>query len=174
MKRQKHEPGNFSEKPGEQGGQEEGSRAPKGGSSEKGPGSGSGEAPRRRRSRRGGRRRLRTDELKRRHGESKGFNRPVEEELRRRGHNTKMLAQVEWDHDQKRWREISKQAHEISRRRKRGAKSAKQTRKRKERREQTREQTRQNRIDLLARLKAGVVIVGRNYDPSAADGSCPF
>jgi len=83
-----------------------------------------------------------------------------------------MLTLVEWEHDQKRWREISRQAHEISRRRKRGAKSAR--RKRKERRELAQEQLRQNRIDLLARLKEGVVIVGRNYDPSAADGSCPF
>lgn len=115
-----------------------------------------------------------TRELKRIHGKCKGQNKAVEEELRRRGFNSKMLAEIEWEHGQRQWEKTAKQASEVSRRRKRRVKSARLKRKRERRRERNREQLRQNRIDLLARLKQGVEIVGENYDPSAADGSCPF
>ena len=85
-----------------------------------------------------------------------------------------MLREAEWGHDQRQWRKITKQASEVSRRRKKRVKSARLKRKRERRRERSRQRLRQNRADLLARLKQGVVIVGENYDPSAADGSCPF
>ena len=149
-------------------------RVPDGGSFEKGPENGAAGSSAPPRSRRGSVRRLHTNELERLHGKSKGQNRGVEEELRRRGHNSKMLREAEWDHDQRQWRKIAKQASEVSRRRKKRMKSARLKRKRERRRERGRERLRQNRADLLARLKQGVVIVGENYDPSAADGSCPF
>jgi hypothetical protein len=174
MKRQNQEPINFSGKPVEPGGQGEGSRAPAGGSSERASGDEGGEAPGRGRSRRGGARRLHANELERLHGKSKGGNKTVEDELRRRGHNSKTLREAEWDHDQRRWRKIAKKASEISRRRKKRVRRAKLKRKRDRRWERSRGRQRQEQQARLDRLKKGVEIVGENYDPSAADGSCPF
>jgi hypothetical protein len=108
MKRQKQEPGNFSEKPGEQGGQEEGSRAPKGGSSEKGPGDGA------RKKRKNPRLQPVSEvslrKLKRLHGESQGRNQAVEEELRARGFNAQMLKEAEWQHAQQQWEKNLRQS----------------------------------------------------------------
>jgi hypothetical protein len=174
MKPQNQEPENFSKKPLERGGQAEGARTPAGGSFDKTPGDGAAGNSGQRRSGRGSVCRLHTNELERLHGKSKGGNKAVEDELRRRGHNSTMLREAEWDHDQRRWREISKQAHEISRRQKKRVRRAKLKRKRDRRRERSRERQRQEQQARLDRLKEGVVIVGENYDPSAADGTCPF
>jgi hypothetical protein len=102
MKRQKQEPRIREAKAQEQGGQGEGMRAPEGRSFEKASGSGA-----------AGKKRMNpqlqsipemsTRKLKRLHGESQGRNLAVEEELRRRGFNTQMLKEAEWQHAQQRW-----------------------------------------------------------------------
>lgn len=174
MKRQNQEFSGSRVNPLEKGVSGAAARVPDGGSFEKGPGDGAGGNLGQRRSCRGSVRRLHTNELERLHGKSKGQNREVAEELRRRGYNSKMLAGAEWGHDQRRWREVAQKAHEVSRRRKKGVRRAKLKRKRDRRRQRSQERLRQNRMDLPARLKEGVEIVGENYDPAAADGTCPF
>lgn len=169
MKRQNQEPGNSREKPVEPGVSGDIVRVPEEVSFMRSPKDGvTGN----------GRcmsvRRLHTNELERLHGKTQGGNKAIEDELRRRGHNSKMLAEAMWDHDQRRWGKIAKKASEVSRRRKKSVRRAKLKRKRERRRERSRERLRQNRMDLLAKLKEGVEIVGENYDPSVADGTCPF
>jgi hypothetical protein len=111
-----------------------------------------------------------TKELKRIHGMCNGQNKSVEEELRRRGFSSKMLAEVQWEWGQRQWKKSAKKASKISTARNSKARRAKLKRKR----DRRRERLRQNRMDLLARLKEGVRIMGENYDPAAADGTCPF
>jgi hypothetical protein len=161
---------NFSRKPLEQGGQEEGFPGPEGNPLKTTPGNDGTLAP----ERRGSVRRLHTNELERLHGRSKGGNHAVEEELRRRGFNSKMLAEIEWEYGQRQWCKAAKKASKISTAKNAEARRSRLKRKRARRRERSRERLRQNRIDLLARLKEGIVIVGENYDPAAADGTCPF
>ena len=115
-----------------------------------------------------------TRELKRIHGACKGGNLEVEEELRRRGFNSKMLAETQWEWGQRQWCKAAKRASEVSRQRKRRVKSARFGRKRAGRREQTRERLRQKQKTSADRVRQGFVIVGENYDPAAADGLCPF
>lgn len=113
---------------------------------------------------------IRTSTLKRMYGESNGSDKAVEEELRTRGYNTRELTDLERSHSERKWREQSKNAHKLARKRKKGVRNASNRRhsqRRKERR-------RQEQIALVARLKEGVVITGENFDPSACDGSCPF
>jgi hypothetical protein len=47
--------------------------------------------------------------LKRLHGEGQGRNLAVEEELRRRGFNAQMLAEIQWEYDQRRWEKTIRQ-----------------------------------------------------------------
>ena len=108
MKRQKQEPENFSEKPGEQGGQGEGSRAPEGGSFERV--SGGGARKKRANPRFQSVSEMSTRKLKRLHGESQGRNQAVEEELRARGFNSQMLEAVQWEWGQQQWEKTVRQS----------------------------------------------------------------
>jgi hypothetical protein len=113
---------------------------------------------------------IRTSKLKRMYCESNGSDKAVEEELRNRGLNSRELTDLERSHSEQKWREQSKKAHKVARKRKRTVRIAKNIRHR-QRREERR---RQEQIARVARLKKGVVITGENFDPSASDGSCPF
>lgn len=98
---QNWKPENFSRKPVKPGVSGAAVRVPVEGASSRG-GEGVAEGvPGRRRSRRTSIGRMHTDELERLYGKSKGGNRDVEDELRRRGHNSKMLREAEWGHDQR-------------------------------------------------------------------------
>lgn len=114
--------------------------------------------------------RTRTSTLKWRYGESKGTDKAVEEELRRRGFNSKQLAELEWDHSQKKWTKEAKKASVVRRAKK------KAVRRRKQKRHKLRraERRRQEKFARIARLKQGGVITGENLDPPACDGSCPI
>lgn len=103
-------------------------------------------------------------------GESGGTDKPVEEELRTRGFNTRELIDVERQHQQKKWLKERKKASTVTRKKKQSIRNASHRR----HRFRKKERRRQEQIDKAARLKDGVVIVGDNFDPSAADGSCPF
>lgn len=48
--------------------------------------------------------------LKRLYGESEGRNLAVEDELRRRGFNTQMLKEAEWEHARQRWEKTVRQS----------------------------------------------------------------
>ena len=115
-------------------------------------------------------RKVSTKWLKYRYGKANGLDREAEDELRRRGINSKELGKILWHHAQKEWQKQAKKGREIRRRKKRSARRAKTRQKRAQRRERHR----QEQIDRVARLKQGVVIVGEHFDPSACDGSCPF
>lgn len=113
---------------------------------------------------------IRTSTLKRMYCESNGSDKAVEEELRTRGLNSRELTDLERSHSERKWREQSKNAHTVARKRKRSVRIASNIRhsqRRKERR-------RQEQKDRVALLKKGVVITGETFDPSASDGSCPF
>ncbi|MCE9631925.1 MAG: hypothetical protein K8S94_14575 [Planctomycetia bacterium] len=113
---------------------------------------------------------IRTSTLKRMYCESNGSDKAVEEELRTRGLNSRELTDLERSHSERRWREQSKKAHKVARKRKQSvciASNIRHSQRREERR-------RQERKDRVALLKKGVVITGENCDPSASDGSCPF
>jgi hypothetical protein len=176
MKRQKKELNNFRQKTREQGGQQEGFPGPEGNPLKTTPGEVA--ARKKRNPRWTSVTKTPTRELKRIHGACKGINREVEEELRRRGCSTKMLAEIQWEWGQRQWCKAAKRASKISTARNAKARwerrRSKRRRWRQRRRERSRERLRQNRIDLLARLKTGVVIVGEKYDAAAADGNCPF
>jgi hypothetical protein len=163
---------NFSRKTRDKGGQQEGLPGPDGNRLKTKPGEVA--ARKMRNPRRKSVQKTPTRELKRIHGESQGRNQPVEEELRRRGFNSKMLAEIEWEYGQRQWCKAAKKASEVSRQRKRRVKSARFGRKRAGRREQTRERLRQKQKASADRVRQGFVIVGENYDPAAADGLCPF
>jgi hypothetical protein len=115
-----------------------------------------------------------TRELKRIHGECKGENPAVADELRRRGFNSRMLEQIQWEWGQQQWEKAAKRASKISTARNGKARREKKRAKEDRRRERSRERQRQEQQARLDRLKKGVQIVGEKYDPSAADGSCPF
>ena len=163
---------NFSRKTRNKGGQEDGSRTPEGGCFETTPGEVA--AGKKQNPRWTSVTKTSTRELKRIHGACKGGNLEVEEELRRRGFNSKMLAEIEWEYGQRQWCKAAKKASKISTAKNAEARRSRLKRKRDRWRERSRERLRQNRMDLLARLKKGVEIVGENYDHSAADGTCPF
>ena len=108
--------------------------------------------------------------LKRMYGESNGSDKAVEEELRTRGYNTRELTEIEWSYNQRKWREQSKKAHTVARKKKKSVRIASNIRHRQRRKERRR----QEQKDRVALLKKGVVITGENFAPSASDGSCPF
>ena len=172
MKPQNQEPNNFSRNPLEQGGRDEGSQTPAGGSFETAPGGGA--VGKKRNPRWTSVTKTSTRELKRIHGACKGGNPAVEEELRRRGFNSKMLEELVWEWGQRQWERAAKRASKIATARNVEARRQKKREKEERRRERSRERQRQEQQARLDRLKEGVVIVGENYDPSAADGSCPF
>ena len=95
-------------------------------------------------------------------------------ELRRRGFNSKMLGELVWEWGQRQWEKAAKKASKIATARNAEVRRQQKRAKEERRRERSRERQRQEQQARLDRLKEGVVIVGRNYDPSAADGSCPF
>ena len=108
--------------------------------------------------------------LKWMYGKSQGKDIQFEDELRRRGMNSKQLAEVVWDFNQKQWTKSARKA---------GQRHAKQTgqakrERRRQRRIRRRKDRRQKRLAVFAALKNGVVITGKDFDPSARDGSCPF
>jgi hypothetical protein len=98
----------------------------------------------------------------------------VADELRRRGFNSKMLEELVWEWGQRQWEKVAKRASKMASARNAEARRQKKRAKEERQRERSRERQRQEQQARLDRLKEGVVIVGRNYDPSAADGSCPF
>jgi hypothetical protein len=108
--------------------------------------------------------------LKWMYGESQGKDKEVESELRRRGLSSKQLAEVEWNHSQRKWTTAARQA---ARTRTKRTQAINRKRRRQQRRRRA-EARRQKRIAFLASLKQGVVITGKDFDPSACDGSCPF
>jgi len=107
--------------------------------------------------------------VKYRYGKSNGTDREAEDELQRRGLNSKQLGDVLAEYGLKAWRTESKKAHKVARRKRRSVRNAKNRRHRLRRTERRR----QEQIARIARLKEGVTIVGENFDPSASDGSCP-
>lgn len=108
--------------------------------------------------------------LKWMYGESQGKDKEVESELRRRGLSSKQLAEVEWNHSQRKWTTAARQAARTKTKRTQAI-NRKRRRQRKRKRAEAR---RQKRIAFMASLKQGVVITGKDFDPSACDGSCPF
>ena len=113
---------------------------------------------------------IRTSTLKRMYCESNGSDKAVEEELRTRGYNTRELNEIERSHSERKWREQSKKAHTVARKKKKSVRIASNIRHRQRRKERRR----QEQKDRVALLKKGVVITGEKFDPSASDGSCPF
>lgn len=108
--------------------------------------------------------------LKDRFGRSNGQDREAGDELQRRGLNSRQLGEVLWEHGQQGWRKEAKKAHKVARRKRRSVSNAKNRRHRLRREERRR----QEQMARVARVKAGVTIVGENFDSSAWDGSCPF
>jgi len=108
--------------------------------------------------------------VKQRYGKSNGKDREAEEELQRRGLNSKQLAQIIWDYAQEGWRREAKKASKIRAARKRSVRNAKNRRHSLRRKESRR----QEQIARVARLKKGVKIVGEGFDQFASEGSCPF
>jgi hypothetical protein len=158
---QNHQLNNFSRKTRDKGGQQEGLPGPDGNPLKTKPGEVA--ARKMRNPRWKSVQKTPTRELKRIHGACKGVNREVEEELRRRGFNSKMLADIQWEWGQRQWCKTAKRASKIS-----TARNAKA------RWEQTRERLRQKQKASADRVRLGFVIVGENYDAAAADGLCPF
>jgi hypothetical protein len=111
-----------------------------------------------------------TKALKYRYGQSNGKDRQAEDELRRRGLNSIQLRQVVWDYGGEMWGAAKKKANAIVKKRKRKVKQAKNKRHAQRRQERRR----QEQIDRVARMKEGIRITGKDFDPSASDGSCPF
>jgi hypothetical protein len=108
--------------------------------------------------------------LKQRYGKSNGKDREAEEELQRRGLNSKQLAEIIWGHAQASWQKGAKRASKIHT----AQRTEKRIQKKRKQKKQRRERRRWKQIAKVARLKEGVTIVGENFDPSASDGSCPF
>ena len=172
MKPQNQEPNNFSRNPLEPGRRDEGSQTPAGGSFE--TASGDGARKKRNNPRFQSVSEMSIRKLKRIHGACKGGNPVVADELRCRGFNAKMLEELVWEWGQRQWEKAAKRASKIATTRNVEARRQKKRAKEERRRERSRERQRQEQQARLDRLKEGVVIVGKNYDPSNADGSCPF
>lgn len=111
-----------------------------------------------------------TKALKYRYGKSNGKDREAEDELRRRGLNSTQLREVVWDYGGQMWGAEKKKANAIAKKRRRSIKNAKN------RRHQLRrdERRRQKHLDRILRMKDGIRITRKEFDPSASDGSCPF
>lgn len=108
--------------------------------------------------------------LRLRYGESNGKDREAEQELQRRGLNSKQLREVVWEYGGIKWGLAKSRANEIAARRKRRVRNQKNRR----HRERRMERRRQEQRDVTARVEAGFVVTGERFDPSACDGSCPF
>ena len=108
--------------------------------------------------------------LKARYGKSNGKDREAGDELQARGLNSKQLGEVLAEYSQEVWRTEAKKAHKVARKKRQSVRNAKNTRHRLRRRERRK----QEQFARVTRVKACVTIVGKNFDPSASDGSCPF
>jgi hypothetical protein len=87
--------------------------------------------------------------LKHRYGKSNGKNREVEEELQRRGLNSRQLGEILWEYGQQGWQKQAKRASKIHT----AQRTEKRIQKRRKQEEQRRERRRQEQIARVASLK---------------------
>lgn len=96
-------------------------------------------------------------------GEFKNKNPLVEDELRRRGLNTKQLRELEWNHDQSKWKKAAAEARESQRSKKKRA-----------RKRRAKKNKRQRQVAVTARVKSGFTVVGERFVPAQATSTFPF
>lgn len=104
--------------------------------------------------------------LKCRYGASNGLDREPANELQRCGLNSRQLAELLWDYGQDKWRQSKTEANEIASKNRRTARNRRNRR--------SRQRSQHLRIDRVVQMKQGIVIVGKNFNSSACNGSCPF
>ena len=104
--------------------------------------------------------------LKQRYGKSNGKNREAEEELLRRGLNSKQLGEILWEHGQEQWRKQAKKSSKI-----RGARKAK---KRSQKRKHWWNHIRKRRGPRSTTQSEGTTTQEPTVTPSASDGACPL